>query len=459
MKTKQLCSALTALSLSLFALSGQAADITAAQSGNWSDPNTWTGGVVPGAGDDADIPSGINVAVDTNVVIQFIYDAGTVTMGANTTLEINTDTSIDAATTLDASAPGNTVIYSAQAATAKPQNYYNLVFDGVGTFYNGLTPTYPATDMTIAGDLTISGTVSIQAGANITVNGNLTIGTTNVATSLDCSVAAVVVKSNTIVNGFLMDLDGSLINPAGVVETNYFMGNLTINPGATLNVSDVTTWAVGGNFTNRGTIKSKGYGSIAFNGPDNNIAGNPFTIKTISVNGTYAIDTTITLTTNTPTLNGTLVFDLASTNKLILSAGTNTLYYSGNLTVINTGPAPISGSSFQFFSAPSYGGAFGSTSFPSLASGFSWVDNLATSGSIAVTGGALGSPILTLTRNGGQLTLSWDSTTYPGYRVEAQTNSSGLSPAWSDAGSGTVSPFVVQINPANPQVFFRLSNP
>jgi hypothetical protein len=458
MKTKQICSALTALSLSFFALPGHAADITAAQSGNWSDTNTWIGAVVPGTNDDADIPAGINVVVDTNVAIQFIYDAGTVTMGAGSTLEITTDTSIDPATTLDASAPGNTVIYSAQAATAKPQNYYNLVFDGVGTFYNGITPSYPAVDMTIAGDLTISGTVSVQAGADITVGGNLTIGTTNIATSLDCSVAAVVVKGNTIVNGFLMDLDGSLVNPSGETETNNFLGNVTINPGATWNISDVTTWAVGGSFTNHGTIKSKGFGSVTFNGTGN-IAGNSFQIRTLTINGTYTIGTTITCTTNTPTLNGTLVFDLANTNQIILPPYVGTLYYSGNLNVMNSGAPPSTGSSFKFFSATNYDGTFASTSFPSLPAGFGWIDNLATSGSIAVTGGAIGSPVLTLTRSGELLTLSWDSTTYPGYSVQAQTNGGGLGSTWSATGSGTVSPFIVSINPTNPPVFFRLSNP
>jgi hypothetical protein len=458
MKTKHIClTLLTVLSFSLFISIGRADDITAAQSGNWSDTNTWAGGIVPGAADDADIPLGINVVVDTNVVIQFIYDQGTVTMAANSTLEITTDSSVAPETTLDASAVGNTVIYSANAYDAKPQDYYNLVLNGLGTFYNGDVPNYPATAMTIAGDLTISGTTSVQAGADITIGGNLTIGTTNIATSLDCSVAAIVVKSNVVVNGFLLDLDGRLTNSIGGLETNQFEGNVTVNPGGTWNVSDVTTWSVGGNFTNLGTIKSAGFGSIAFNGAGN-IAGNPFKIKTITVNGTYAIDTTITITTNTPTLNGTLVFDIATTNKMIFAAGPNTLYYSGNLTVINSGPAPAPGGSYQLFSAPSYDGTFGSTSFPSLPSGLSWVNNLATSGSITV-GGSLGSPRLTLERSGGQLTLAWDSATYPGYRVQAQTNSAGVHSSWMPTDSGTVSPYVININPANPPVFFRLSKP
>ncbi len=115
-----------------------------------------TNGTVPGPNDDVDIPAGINVVVDTNVVIQFIYDQGTVTMGANSTLEITTDASIAPETTLEASAIGNTVIYSANAHFAKPTDYYNLVFDGLGSFYNGDSDVSPATAMNIAGDLNVS---------------------------------------------------------------------------------------------------------------------------------------------------------------------------------------------------------------------------------------------------------------------------------------------------------------
>ncbi len=458
MKMNRIFAVLFSVAILFFALTGHAADIVAIQSGNWSDTNVWDSGTVPGAEDDADIPAGINVTVDANAVIQFIYDSGKVTMGTNASLDILTDAAIASGITLDASAPGNTVIYSANAHGAKPQDYYNLVFDGLGTFYNGITPSYGAVNMNITGDLTLSGTTSIQAGANITVGGNLTIGTTNIATSLDCSVATVVVKGNTIVNGFLMDLDGRLTNSTGGIETNNFMGNVTINPGGTWNASDVTTWAFGGNFTNHGTITSSGYGRASFNGTGN-IAGSPFQIRTLTINGTYGIDTTITLTTNTPTLNGTLVFDLASTNKIIYFGGTNALYYSGNLNVVNSGAAPASGSSYQLFSGSSYGGAFSATSFPSLPSGLSWVDNLATSGSIAVTGSILGAPALSFSHAGGQLTLSWDSTTFPGYSVQAQTNSGGIGTNWSSTGSGTVSPFVITPNPANPPVFFRLSKP
>ena len=51
-----------------------------------------TNGIVPGAADSADIPSGITVTVDTNASIGFIYDwAGTLIMGTNSSLNVFSD--------------------------------------------------------------------------------------------------------------------------------------------------------------------------------------------------------------------------------------------------------------------------------------------------------------------------------------------------------------------------------
>jgi hypothetical protein len=158
------------------------------------------------------------------------------------------------------------------------------------------------------------------------------------------------------------------------------------------------------------------------------------------------------------------VFDIARTNQIVLNAGTNWIWYSGTLNVINSGAEPAVGNSFQLFkcSNGNYGGGFASISLPSLSGGHTWVDNLLTSGSILVGSGPL-APIITMTRSGALLTLSWDSTNSPGYSVLALTNSAGvitnLSHSWISTGSGTNSPVSFTINPANPPVFYRLSKP
>jgi hypothetical protein len=480
MNTNNILAVSTCLVLSLFVSTGRGMDITATNSGNWSDTNIWNSGTVPGPNDDADVPLGITVTVDTNVTIQYIYDSGTVTMAANASLDLTADQAIDTATTLNATAPGNTVVYSGNPFFAKQCNYFNLIMANTN-YVDAYPPYYPFQDfnnfssaagptpMTIAGDMTLMGAIKVQqgsGGAPITIGGNLTIGTNCI---WDCSGDDLTVVSNAYIYGLLEDLNGAL-------GTNYIGGNVLVSgPGPSgfdpatgtgtngWNVSDVITWGVGGNLTNNGAIYGVGYGSISFTGTGIIAGTNALTLPTMAITGTYTIGDTITMLTNTPTLDGTLVFDLAIPGEIILDTyPTNplTLYFNGNLDVIDSGAPPVSGTVYQFFSAMSYGGTFANTTLPTLSGGMSWVNNLATSGSIMVTGGVVGGkPAITPSMSGGQLTLSWNSTTYPGYSVQAQTNQAGLGSSWSATPSGTVSPFVVTINPTNPPVFYRLMHP
>ena len=481
MKTKTIFAALTILSISLFTSIGQNL-IIAVNSGNWSDTNIWSSATIPGTNDAVDVEAPFNVTVDTNQIIHFITGGGTITMGTNSTLTLLDDAGIAQNTTLNTTNIGNTVIYTANPFGTKQCNYYNLVL--VNTNYvpsifvpwqdfNNFSSSLGPTPMTIVGDMTLIGAVKVQqgsGGAPITINGNLIIGT---GCAWDCSGDNLTVASNLFINGLLEDLNGTL-------GSNYIGGNVIVSGpsnslpnftgGSFTNgwyVSDVTTWSIGGGLTNDGSVFGKGFGSISFDGTGVIAGSNALTIPTMTVTGTYAIDDTITLTTNTPIYTGTLVFDLAQTNQIILryvpsSTSTNTTqtnFYGGNLIVINSGVAPMSGDSYKFFSASNYSGAFASTSFPSLPAGLSWVDHLLTSGLIAVTGTVTGSPTLTLSKNGNVLTLSWNSTAFPGYSVQAQTNGAGIHSNWNPTGSGTVSPYTITINPANPPVFFRLSNP
>jgi hypothetical protein len=482
MKRSQLLAVLTIPSILLFASIGRGAAITATSSGSWGDTNIWDSGTVPGRNDVVFIGLGVNVTVDTNASAQSISDdttGGAVTMAANSTLTIFGNDSTHQLSTLDTTAAGNTVIYAANPFFAKQCNYYNLVFIDTNyvptfppfsspwEFFNNFSSPAGPTPMTIAGDMTLMGTVEVQQGSGgspITIGGNLIIGP---GCAWDSSGDILTVAGNAYVYGSLQDLNGAL-------GTNYIGGNLIVaGPSTSVKtwsggvytngwfVSDVVTWGIGGNLTNNGSIFGAGYGSISFEGTGVITGTNSLTIPTIAVNGTYTIGTTITLTTNTPTLHGTLVFDIAKPKQIILPAYVGTaLYYDGMLNVINSGAPPTAGASYQLFSSPGgYGGSFSSTSFPSLPSGLSWVDNLTSIGSIDVTGTIVGAPVLALSRSGGLLTLSWDSTTFPGYSVQAQTNKGGIGTNWSGTGSGTISPFVIAINPTNPSVFFRLSNP
>jgi hypothetical protein len=481
MNTKQFVAVSVCLVVVLLSSMCPAVDITAVAIGNWSDTNTWSTQTIPGINDDIDVPSGITVTVDTNVMIQFIYDSGSVTMGPNSSLNVFNDSSIATSIALDTSAPGNTIIYSCNPFFALERDYYNLVL--ANTNWAPMFPQYypwpwqnfnnfsqyGPTPMHIAGNWTLLGAVTVQqgsGGAPITIDGNLTIGPDCV---WDCSGDNLTVGGNAYIYGVLEDLNSAL-------GSNYIGGSVTVSGPSKLgaifgeytngwDLGDVTTWGVGGGLTNNGAIAGVGYGRIIFNGAGSIAGSNILTVPTIRIDGTYAIDDTIILTTNNADFNGTLVFDLLNTNQIVLQsspAGPNnqTNYYSGNLVVVNTGAAPGSGKSYKFFNAANYAGGFASENLPSLSPGLSWVDNLAISGSIAITGSG-GSPLIILTRTGNLLTLSWDSTNYPGYSIQAETNVYGLGQGtqWAPAGGTTTSPFYATANPTNPPVFFRLTHP
>jgi hypothetical protein len=460
MKTKRILAVLVLLSGLFSASIGHATWITALSSGSWGDTNIWDSGTVPGTNDFVEVDDPLDVTVDTNAITQYIMGSGTVTMAANSILYIMDPLGANGTyqlENLDTSAPSNTVVFLNNPFWAKHQNYYNLVFSNTATtnlidFYNGTVNTLdPAAAMTISGDMTVVGKIKVQEGDDFTILGNLIMGTNS---QWDCSSFNLNVVGNTLMGGLMLDLDAS----AGV---NDFEGNLTITSTALgWNVSNVTNWVVGASVTNNALIVGNGYGQINFDGTGT-IAGKPFTLPTIVVNGSYDIGTTITVTTNTPTFTGTLTFDIATTNHIIFKTGSTnlTLYYNGNLNVINSGPPPASGKVFQLFSAADYTNAFASTVLPSLPSGFSWVNNLATSGSIAVTGSAVSFPLINFSQSGGQMHLTWDSATYPGYIVQVQTNSAGIGANWVAAPGGSTSPFTITVNPNNPPVFFRLYNP
>jgi hypothetical protein len=148
----------------------------------------------------------------------------------------------------------------------------------------------------------------------------------------------------------------------------------------------------------------------------------------MTVNGAYTIADTIILTNNTPTLNGTLIFDIARTNQLVLqSSPTNplTLFYSGNLNVINSGPDPSAGNSYKFFVATNFDGAFNPPTFPQLPAGLSWVDNLIASGSIAVVGSTASTLMITSYQYdpaSHQSVVTWSSAPALTYSVLHYTN-------------------------------------
>jgi len=419
---------------------------------------------------------------------------------------------------LDATATNCTVIYAGNAFWATRTNFWNLVFSGWGDFYNGPQNGYNAQTMTIYGNFYVDGTniptdqtngytgCYVECGGWFNILGKLYIGQ---GSSFNCSTSVVEVMGPTIVDG------GLLWDQAAGVGSNYFGGGLTIlpntnnlvltnsrnalvqrftngenltitgayNPSKTniymgsMYMTDVSEWTIGGNFTNNGNVGfGTNYGSITFSGTGTNFGStnygagvitgsNALHMPTMTIDGTYTVADNINLYTNYPTINGTVVFDLANTNQIILNAGTNAFWYSTNGTfdVINSGPPPVSGDTYQFFNDTS--NLYGTTpyltdNFPSLSAGLSWVNDLTNNGSIMVAGPVAGPVITSVRYNRATLayTLTW--TSVPGAMYTVQ-ETPGLAPtAWSNlqtnipSGGSTTTATVTM--PAGTKGFLRI---
>ena len=137
--------------------------------------------------------------------------------------------------------------------------------------------------------------------------------------------------------------------------------------------------------------------------------------------------------------------------------GIGTLTYGGTLTVTNTAGALAGGQSFQLFSASGYVGNFATTNLPALSGGSAWSWNPA-NGTLSV--GVASSPTnLTAVVSGGNLNLSWPAS-HLGWLAQSNAVSVVATNSWFDIpGSASGTSLSVPINPALPQVYYRLRHP
>ena len=169
-------------------------------------------------------------------------------------------------------------------------------------------------------------------------------------------------------------------------------------------------------------------------------------IGTLSVNGALTLNAA---STSTFQVNGT-----TPANDAVVAGSSVT--YGGTLNIATNGTF-TAGQQFVLFSGT---GATNAGNFASLAGnpgvnlGFTFTNGVL---SVISTGGA--PPTLSVAQSGSTLTFSW---TDVAFKLQSQTNSLtvGLqtnNASWFDYPGGGSSPVGVTIDPANPAVFFRLS--
>lgn len=226
--------------------------------------------------------------------------------------------------------------------------------------------------------------------------------------------------------------------------TNNILGSLTVSNGALfLNNENfaINTTVHGGTLGGTGTF----YGPITMD------AGTTFSPgASASGIGTLTAFSDLTIGGN---VSVQVNKSLAQSNDLAVVSGALTKTGTGTLTVANLGPTLTVGDKFTLFNQPVSGGA----SLTVTGGGATWINNLATDGSITVnTVLVVTPPTLNVARVGNNLQFSW---TASGYKLQAQTNSLsvGLSNNWGDYPGGGTSPVNAPVDATKPAVFFRLA--
>jgi hypothetical protein len=281
---------------------------TAAGNGSWNTGSNWSGGQVPGTGDDVVIPSGITVT----------FDSGTDTihqLTVNGTLDVTGGTlDVNATGTLDNLAVSGGTLGGTGALTVTG----DFTAGGGGTIDTTTGLTLEGTT-SISGDLGISGTVINEGTTTWTGDGTLTFAN---GTWDNANGSTFIADSN----GTLQTISGTgTFDNNGTIDKTGLSG-LTLENGMTLDNSSSLTVDNGSltldNGTNSGTITLN-------NGSDLTTSGD-FTLtssSTISGNGT------VDVTSGDLTLGGTLTATSLTVEQGASAGGSATI----DTNVINNG--------------------------------------------------------------------------------------------------------------------------
>jgi len=197
--------------------------ITSAATGNFSAGATWTGGVVPGVGDEARASTGHTITIDVNTTCDEISIAGTgiftladgVTLTANVTNKSTTVNRTVLQFTAASPAVGNVIgnVLGGTTANSVP----------AGTVLNSSSGTLNITGSVTAGTQQCLGCANTSTGV-INITGNVTAGTgSNAFGAYNTSTGSISITGN--VNG------GTSLTSHGA--NNFSTGTITITGNAT----------------------------------------------------------------------------------------------------------------------------------------------------------------------------------------------------------------------------------
>ncbi len=317
--------------------------------GNWNAVGTWTGGVVPIAGDDiAFTATSGNLTVNINtaglVGVNFTNYVGTITF--NNTLNTSGVLNLGTGGYTQAGASGIVLNGTATLTSGGVTWSRTLAFGGTSATY------------TFVGNWTSTGTVTFQGTGTTTltnntlnINGSLTqgggagiyTGTTAIVfggTGTWSNSSTGAIRNNVIINTpSTLTMSGNLYYDTGIFT---YTAGTVVTTGSTLNVAAATTFNTGtlnwNNFTTTGatyTITLSSNLNITGTLTLNHTGTLSFTIGAFSFNPTGTLVVSQGTTTIPNTLNVTNATLISSSTGAVLN--TNTINISGNLSTTGTG--------------------------------------------------------------------------------------------------------------------------
>jgi hypothetical protein len=413
--------------------------------GNWNAVGTWTGGVVPIAGDDIafTITSGnltVNVASANLVGVNFTNYIGTITFNANITT--NGVLNLGAGLYTQAGASGIVLNGTATLTSGGVTWSRTLVFGGTSATY------------TLVGNWTVTGLITFQGSGTTTLTNN----TLNINGSLTQTTAGIYAGTTSIIFGGT----GTWSNSSTGIINNV----LTINTVGTLTISG-TVYKGSGLFTYTSGIIDDTTGTVSVQALTLNLSG--FTFRKLLVNGAITLTSNLNATTfgtwgNSATTFTLGAFSLNFTNLELGNTNTTTLptnWTAQNVELVNITTSTLTGNSITITENLTQSGAglySGTTTFtysvPALATG-TWSRtgngrlqnnlNINSAGTINFTGGHIGGGIFTYTA--GTVNVQVGSILY---NSSGSTTFNGAGITWYNvvfgAVSGTASVGAVTLN-------------
>ena len=305
----------------------------------------------------------------------------------------------------------------------------------------------PTATVRLVSDNTYTGPTTISSGTLMIGQGNAGQPGSIVSSTVNNSAALVFNRVEDLTYAGAISGPGTLTKQTAgkltLTGTHSYTGPTTVNAGTLMvngaigvSALTVTGGTLGGNGLLKGFVTIQSAGRLA---------------PGISI-GTLTIS-------NTLSLSGTTIMELnAATRTNDLIRGLTTVTYGGTLTLSNVAGAITASNTFKLFSANSYHGAFSAITPASPAPGLAWNTNtLATDGTLRIV--SIAPVTITNTRSGNILALAWPAD-HTGWRLQAQTNSYGLSTNWINVPTSiATNQMTFTLDPAGRCTFYRLLYP